>query len=472
MKGYKMAKKSSKKKKTLKKGLLPKLMQPKALLLIVFIVFFALIGAYYLTRSKAETGSGGKGHFCWVIQSDHTVKCWGRNWEGQIGNGEDRNTCLEKYNNKIYTEEQYRLCAFPSTPTKSLIDNVRSVTAGFKNTCAVKFDNTLWCWGQNTYGQVDPTSSNTTINTPKQIASLTNVKKVTFPVSGANGMATCALKNDGTVWCWGWNGSGDYWAGYLGLDKTISTITSPQQVPNIDNVTDLVAGGAHICALKNDATVWCWGSNASGEAGIGVTGNPITTPTKSGMTGAIKISAGYDNTCAVKADLTLWCWGSNNLGKLGVKAPKTTRKNTVGFVGTPNPMQVPGISNVKDISSGTDYNCATKTDLTLWCWGDNISGQLGRGTKWLTDSSGQLVPNSDEYIPAAVTGFTNTAQVATTYRSTCASQANGNLYCWGWDEYRQLGQGGVFDDIYIEIVPAQTSHDKLVPTLVPNINVN
>lgn len=467
------SKKTTKKKNKGSKNLFAKFgRNPKLLLFAVFIIFFALIGAYYLTRSKAETGSGGKGHFCWVIQTDHSVKCWGRNWEGQIGNGEDRNTCIEKYNNKTYTEEQYRLCAFPSSPTKALIDNVRSVTAGFKNTCAIKLDNTLWCWGQNSYGQVDPTNPDVDVNTPKQVAGLTNVRSVTFPKPGANGIATCALKNDGTVWCWGSNGGG-VWAGYLGIDKTIGIVTAPTQVPNIDNVTALSAGGAHICALKNDGTVWCWGNNYSGQLGIGTTGNIITVPTKSGMSNATKISAGFDFTCAVKTDSTLWCWGSNGSGQLGVKIPRVNKKNTSGFVGTPSPMQISGISNVKDISSGTAYNCATKNDLSLWCWGDNISGQLGRGTRWQKDpQTGYLVPNPDEYIPQAVTGFTNTAQVATTFRSTCAAQTNGSLYCWGWDVYRQLGQGGVFDEIYIEIIPAQTNHDKLVPTIVPNINVN
>ncbi len=127
---------------------------------------------------------------------------------------------------------------------------------------------------------------------------------------------TCAVKSDGTVWCWGDNTSGELGNGVPGVDSFTAV-----QVAVISNALEVSAGGAHTCAVLKDNTVWCWGSNASGQLGIGLLPNapPVAAPLQAvtGITTATNVSAGEAHTCAVKTDNTVWCWGNNEFGQLG-----------------------------------------------------------------------------------------------------------------------------------------------------------
>jgi alpha-tubulin suppressor-like RCC1 family protein len=126
---------------------------------------------------------------------------------------------------------------------------------------------------------------------------------------GGGGGHTCAVKTDGSLWCWGNN-----FYGQLG-DGTYTSRNTPVQIMSSE-VSSVALGGYHTCAVKTDGSLWCWGLNDVGQLGDG-TNTSKTTPVQIMSSGVSSVALGYAHTCAVKADGSLWCWGRNNYGQLG-----------------------------------------------------------------------------------------------------------------------------------------------------------
>ena len=128
----------------------------------------------------------------------------------------------------------------------------------------------------------------------------------------------CATRNDGTLWCWGTNGDGE-----LGTGPAASP-GRPQQVttPAATGWASVTAGEDATCAVRSDSTLWCWGYNGDGELGIGSTishsrPQQVTSPAAAGWARAAP-GLGSSHTCALRTDSTLWCWGGNDYGQLGI----------------------------------------------------------------------------------------------------------------------------------------------------------
>lgn len=285
-----------------------------------------------------------------ALKNDGIVWAWGDNFYGQLGDGTNSNS---RY-----------------TPVQAVgLTGVTVIEAGQYYSFALKNDGTVWAWGSNNSGQLgDGTTTNR--YTPVQVSGLTGVTSIK-----GGFFHTIALKSDGTVWAWGSNGYGE-----LGIDTYVSSKT-PIQVSGLIGVTAIAANKSYSLALKNDGTVWAWGSNGYGELGIGTTSYSSKTPVQvSGLTGIIAISAGGDGgsdfsgahnyALALKNDGTIWAWGSNKSGKLGDGT--TTDRYT--------PVQVSGMTGVTAISGGWDHSVVLKNDGTVWAWGSNGNGQLGDGT--------------------------------------------------------------------------------------------
>ena len=183
----------------------------------------------------------------------------------------------------------------------------------------------------------------------------------------AGGSHTCAVKTDHTLWCWGSNDLGQ-----LGNGTTTDSAVPVREHTHASDWTAVSAGEEYTCAVKTNHTLWCWGSNPSGELGNGTTTDsdiPVREHSHAGDWAAV--SAGWDHTCAVKTGHTLWCWGDNGTGQLGDGGPTT---------GSDVPVQEHNhASDWTAVSAGGDHACAVKTDHSLWCWGNNYSGQLGIG---------------------------------------------------------------------------------------------
>ncbi|HSZ30297.1 MAG TPA: hypothetical protein VK784_11175, partial [Pseudonocardiaceae bacterium] len=232
-------------------------------------------------------------------------------------------------------------------------------------TCGIRMGNTLWCWGDGTFGELG-TGHTTNANLPQQVTKRTaGWNSITV-----GGFHTCATRSDGTLWCWG---SNDF--GQLGIGNTISQ-DLPQQVttPASTGWTSVTAGGEHTCATRSDGTLWCWGYNGVGQLGIGNTisqdlPQQVTSPAADGWASG---TAGYQHTCAARSDGTLWCWGYNSDGQLGIGSHTSQD--------LPQQVTTPASTGWTSVTAGDFHTCATRTHA-VWCWGLNQSGQLGIGNK-------------------------------------------------------------------------------------------
>jgi alpha-tubulin suppressor-like RCC1 family protein len=276
----------------------------------------------------------GEGHTC-LWNDDNEVQCWGRNTDGQLGDG-----------------------TTSSRPYPSHVTLGRDLALGYNHTCAVLDD--VVCWGDNDHGQV---GDGTTVDRTSPFWPLY------FGLSvAAGGNHTCATgvedpeTLDFAVYCWGDNSSGQ-----LG-DGTYESRSTPTPVPGLP-LAPLAGGGAHTCALLVDRTVTCWGDNSSGQLGDGTTTTRATPAPVVGLAGVASLDLGEAHSCAVLLDGTARCWGANEDGQLGDGT--TTSRLT--------PVPVVGVSGASEISAGRTHTCAT-LEGSIHCWGANTAGQLGDGT--------------------------------------------------------------------------------------------
>lgn len=279
--------------------------------------------------------------------TDGTVRCWGAGTNGQLGDGQR--------------------AARPTPGPVSGVAGAIDVAVGLYHACAVVTDGTVRCWGRG--GDVgDGTVS--TRDTPVTLAGLAGVTRVVIGrsnLAGETGSFNCALRGDGTVSCWGTNG-----AGQLG-NGTRDGARTPADVPGLTHVADLALGGQHGCAVLRDNTVRCWGANARGELGDGTREMRVTPVAVPGLTGVRKVVCGDGHSCALLTDGTVRCWGANGAGELG--------QGTRGSDPVTSPVAVPGLAGVADLAAGSEHTCAVLGDGATRCWGNNFTSQLGDGTE-------------------------------------------------------------------------------------------
>jgi alpha-tubulin suppressor-like RCC1 family protein len=272
---------------------------------------------------------------------------------------------------------------------------------------------TLFTWGKNAYGQLGINDSGgfAARTTPvTTFAGGTNWKQIS-----SESTYTAAIKTDGTLWTWGSNSNGK-----LGINDTTQRNTAVTTFAGGTNWKQVSCGYGCAGAIKTDGTLWTWGQNSSGQLGINNTTNRLTPVTTfAGGTNWKQVNCGYRSTTAIKTDGTLWVWGDNTNAQLGTN--DTTQRNTpvTTFAGG---------TNWKQVSSGSTYTAAIKTDGTLWTWGRNAFGQLG-------------INNIDTRTTPVTTfaGGTNWKQVACATYHTLAIKTDGTLWGWGQNGVGSLG---------------------------------
>ena len=273
------------------------------------------------------------------IKTDGTLWAWGRSEYGQLGNGTTIN-----YSSPIQI---------------GALTNWKQVVIGY-SMIAIKTDGTLWTCGFNYSGQLGNGTVNVYYSSPIQVGSLTNWSQVSSTI-----YTVAAIKTDGTLWTWGYNGYGN-----LGNGNTIH-YSSPIQVGALTNWSSVYAGQNGTAAIKTDGTLWVWGWNGFGGLGNGTRIN-YSSPIQVGLlTNWKQVSMGYGGIAAVKTDGTLWTCGYNNFGQLG---------NGTVNVYYSSPIQVGSLTNWSQVdasNNGWDLFAALKTDGTLWVCGYNRYGQLG-----------------------------------------------------------------------------------------------
>jgi uncharacterized repeat protein (TIGR02543 family) len=347
-----------------------------------------------LTSGVTAIAVGGA-HTC-AVTSVGALKCWGDNYVGQLGTGTLENS---------------------STPVQvsGLTSSVTAVAAGDRHSCALVSGGAM-CWGDNFFGQVGDGTKDMR-STPVGVSGLDSGVAAIATGSGH----TCAITSSGGAKCWG---LGDW--GQLGDGKNQGSLTPVAVSGLTSGVTAIAAAFLHTCALTSAGAAKCWGANSYGEVGDG-TGGPGSTVAApvdvSGLTNSVTaIAAGGDHTCAVKSVGTVECWGANTSGELG---DGTSGVRTA-------PVDVAGLtSGVAAVAAGGNHTCALTGAGALECWGANLNGQLGDGTKY------------PRLTRVSVSGLASgTASVAASMlRHTCALTSGGAVRCWGANASGQLGDG-------------------------------
>ena len=328
------------------------------------------------------------------------VKCWGaRNEQSQLGIS----------NTTIRLESP--------TAIASLSSGITDVSIAARHACALKSGGTIACWGLNNVGQFgNSTTDNTGTSTPTDISGLSNVVEVKTGYAFTCVRLSSASGSPSTnVRCAGANSSGQ-----LGNGGSGSTQSTPVNVNLAVTFTAIDAGDLHACGITGAEYLRCWGQNTFGQSGQSGTGN-VTSPNVVNKAGAVgfqvtKIGLGGNSSCAVeKTTGAAYCWGQNNYGQLG--NGNTTNSSVPALVSELS-------SGVSAIDVGHSFACALKTDSTVWCWGRNNFGQLGRGSA----GSPSLVNSST---PVQVTGITTATQIKVGPQHACAVLSSGALQCWG-----------------------------------------
>ncbi|MGI4864268.1 MAG: T9SS type A sorting domain-containing protein [Janthinobacterium lividum] len=331
--------------------------------------------------------------FTLSIHPDGTLWAWGQNNGGQLGLGNATAT--------------YQL----APQQVGTAANWASVSAGYNHVVAVRTDGTLWAWGTNTFGQLGLGTSSSVQRTPTQVGSASN-----WLSASAGYSCTLAVRADGTLWAWGYNGSGQ-----LGLGAASTTSQpAPTQVGTATTWQRVSAGNGHTLALQTDGSLWAWGDNYVGQLGLGTTTSP-TGPTRVGTATWVSAEAGPSYSLAVRQDGTLWAWGTNNQGQLGTG----TTANQLA------PSQVGTATTWQSVAPGNGFALARRQDGTLWSWGYNRWGQLGRGT---TIAQTQT-------IPAQVGTATTWTGLSAGAAHAAALRQDGTLWTWGGNFLGQLGTG-------------------------------
>jgi alpha-tubulin suppressor-like RCC1 family protein len=251
---------------------------------------------------------------------------------------------------------------------------------------------------------------------------------LTWSKIGFNGFSTAAIKSDNTLWVWGKNSYGQ-----LG-DNSILHRSSPVQTTQLTaDWTQVVAGKRHSAAIKTNGELWIWGHNNAGQLGKNDrTHRSSPSQTISADKTWKKVSVGYYHTAAIKIDNTLWVWGDNSVGQLG-------KDNLTNFS---SPVQtLAAASTWKDVACGDYHNLALKTDGTLWAWGQNSSGQLGDDS--ITKRSSPVQTKA---------GGSIWKQASCGDGHSAAIKLDGTLWMWGLNDVGQLGT----NDLVNKTSPVET----------------
>ncbi|WPB75748.1 hypothetical protein KYC5002_42990 [Archangium violaceum] len=180
------------------------------------------------------------------------------------------------------------------------------LSQSLSDSLAVAPDGTLWAWGLNNNGQAGDGTTTPRL-TPVRVPGLTDV----VATAAATGNFSLAVRENGSVWAWGANNSGQ-----LG-DGTTTRRLTPMQVSGLTNVVSVAAGRFFSLALKRDGTVWSWGANNNGQLGDGTTTQRLTPVRVPALTDVVAITASGSQSLALRGDGTVWAWGSNEFGQLG-----------------------------------------------------------------------------------------------------------------------------------------------------------
>ncbi len=349
----------------------------------------AMLPTLNLGAGRTALAVAAKGSFACALLDNHSVKCWGANGSGQLGQG-DTST-----RGDAPGEMGDALLPIDLGPGRTAVQ----VAAGLTHACAILDNGSLKCWGGNGFGELGLGDTNNRGDGPGEMGALLlpvslGMGRTAIDVSCNYGF-TCALLDDHTVKCWGYSADGQ-----LGQENTVQHGNLPgtmgDTLPAIRlgtgrTVNRIATGLSFACALLDDNTVKCWGTNG-GQLGQGDTNNRGNTPGTMGdallplnlgtARTARGLSGSASSMCAVLDDRTLKCWGGNGSGALGL-GDTNPRGNIPGTMGDMLARVTLGTGRtVTGFSFGgyaTGHGCARLDNGAFKCWGANMNGELGLG---------------------------------------------------------------------------------------------
>jgi CshA-type fibril repeat protein len=355
---------------------------------------------------------GGAGHSL-GLAVDGTVWAWGNNQFGQLGDGTTNSSSVP----------------VPVQPSWGAGRTITQLTTGIFSTVALADDGTVWAWGTNSVGELGD-GTTTDSNVPVQVTASWGPGRTITGLT-TNTSHSIAFADDGTLWAWGQNSSGQ------GGNGTTTDLTVPVQVQSTwgpgRTIIQTAAGSAHSVALADDGTVWAWGEGQSGQLGNGTFGDSlvpaqVTASWGAGRTITNIAAAGFGHVMALADDGSVWAWGNNQYGQLGVG---TTTDS-------PLPTQVTASwgaeRTITQIVEGDSYSLALADDGTAWNWGYGWYGQMGNGS------------NSEiQDVPVQVTPSWGAERAIThisvgSYHSMALTD-DGSLWVWGQNSYGQFNDG-------------------------------
>ncbi len=287
-----------------------------------------------------------------------------------------------------------------------------AIVVGARHSCALTTAGDVYCWGDNSKGQIAAGSEVAATAIPTAVAPQDGA----WTAVSAGAQHTCGV-HAGMAMCWGSNKNGESVAGRGGVIATpMAVMFALGATPPA--FTAIAAGGAHSCAVGS-GQLWCWGLDDEVGTGMPTTlATQITTPDSSDSWA--EVAAGYDHSCGITVAGVVACWGANDVGQCGQPGGLT--------VATPTAVSVPGTPIA--IYAGNSISCAitaadaSATSGALYCWGGNQGGYANR-----IDRSG--VDYTTATAVGAATDWTSVAGIS--YQVMCGTRSDGNLYCWGTD---------------------------------------
>ena len=306
-----------------------------------------------IEQTPTKTVSTGV-HSC-SISDDGQLYCWGHNHWGQLGVG-DREDHYEPAG-PVTNEDEVAWASVSTSPSHS---------------CGIDVEGGLWCWGSNQFDQLTSVSPDGYSETPLRIADGDDWSDV-----AAGEVHTCAVRADGELYCWGYNVYGQLG---LGEEQLSEVIDLPTRVGEESDWVAVTTYMGHTCALREFGSLWCWGYRNHGALGLGevtaqATPAQVVHPDEENVSelGWKHVETGLSHTCAIDVLDRLWCWGSNNFGRLGLG--DQTNRNTPHHV-------APG-TTWQTISLGDNQTYGIDKELRAWAWGRAMDGELGDGQAWI-----------------------------------------------------------------------------------------
>ncbi|MGQ0623451.1 MAG: RCC1 domain-containing protein [Sporichthyaceae bacterium] len=385
----------------------------------------------------------GQEHTCVITnlaEAGGELRCWGFGGGGQLGTG-----AVSSIGDDELAEGLPPVELGPGL-------RARAVVAGDYHSCAIVSDASVRCWGENRFGQLGyaDTENIGDDETPAEAGPVDLGLGRTAVALAAGSNSTCALLDDASVRCWGFGGSGQL--GY-GNTETIGDDEVPGgvgPVPLPRPVVAISAGGFHVCAALDDGSLMCWGSNTTGELGLGDTvrigdDEPVTArrPVFLGFDRRVQgLAAGFSHTCVVLDTAATRCWGYGADGQLGLGFDATIGDDE--SVTSVDVVKVGAGRTVRQISAALAHTCALLDDGAVRCWGAGSQGRLGLGRP---GSVGDAA-TPDQVAPIDFGDEVRVVEISVGAYHACVLREDDSVRCWGSNQGGQLGVGdpGVVGD--------------------------